>query len=131
MRNQSGPSFRIIFPEQNFEKNSNQKDISSPHSIYLSPKSIIPNQIKTRLMKKDILTSIFIGALTFGALHVIKRLWRRYLRPIRKYTTIDLIGNTPLLYLKELSKLTKCEIYVKDYPFNSTNKLCSRLSWSI
>jgi len=64
-------------------------------------------------MKRNIITSVIMGALTFGVLQVIKRLWKRYLGPIPKHTVIDLIGDTPLLYLKELSKLTKCEIYVE------------------
>lgn len=71
-------------------------------------------------MKRDILLSILIGAGTFGLLHIIKKAVRRYYKPpIKKQTVVDLIGNTPLLYLKELSKITKCEIYVTIYPFCS------------
>ena len=36
-----------------------------------------------------------------------------------KNSIIDLIGNTPLIYLKEASELTKCQIYGKGAPNNN------------
>lgn len=48
---------------------------------------------------------------------VLSNVWRRLRKsrfgPIKKKQYIDLIGNTPLIYLKKLSEETKCHIFVE------------------
>jgi hypothetical protein len=63
-----------------------------------------------------------IGILTVGIAAVAVWAYKRS-RQIKKITIVDIIGNTPLIYLPNLSKAAGCHIYVG-------NEL-GRLNWSI
>ena len=54
---------------------------------------------------------VALGITTLAAL-VTFSLLKRKKKTIQKKRMIDLIGNTPLIYLKSLSEALGCEIYV-------------------
>ena len=66
-------------------------------------------------MKQSVTTAVV--SLVSGI--VLAELWRRWKKSrekgdsdIEKRTAMDVIGNTPLIYLKSLSEETKCHIFV-------------------
>lgn len=52
---------------------------------------------------------ILVATLTVGLLFVISR---KRPRKIKKCLLSDLVGNTPLIYLRSLSELCGCDVYV-------------------
>ena len=64
------------------------------------------------MSRLSILYGMLAGAGTFLILQALRKLYNSTSKEIQKKTLFDLIGNTPILYLKSLSQMTGCEIYV-------------------
>lgn len=65
---------------------------------------------------EDIKSAALVAAAGYAFYRIVDVLYRRCCSKesseIEKKRLIDLIGNTPLIYLESLSKLTGCDIYV-------------------
>jgi len=69
------------------------------------------------LLKKswtlNALLGITCGIASFFVTKYLRKLYKWYRAPLIRKSLFDLVGNTPLIYLKSLSKETGCEIFAK------------------
>ncbi len=73
------------------------------------------NFFQKHACKTNIILSVIILGLSIKCIRMARKASRLENRNIKR-NVIELIGNTPLIYLESLSRLTKCHIYVINLP---------------
>lgn len=78
-----------------------------------------------RISKSNLLVGFCLFALGAISQKIVSKLIKNR-KSVTKKSLCDLVGNTPLIYLKSLSKLCNCEIYAKAEFLNPTGSMKDR-----